>query len=82
MAIINRDGSPSHDSDWSQIPKYILDMMRKKKLLEGQFGENAGLISTEIWQIPTTVIDSAHAMIGRDKKMSRLLRLVGYNRFF
>jgi hypothetical protein len=34
VAVISRDGTPSHNSDLSKIPNYVLDWIKKKGLTE------------------------------------------------
>lgn len=68
IAVVNKDGTPSHGSDLSVVPNWVMDWMKAKKLTESYLAE---VCMPE--QVPAAVIAEA---VRHETGMSKAVELM------
>jgi hypothetical protein len=69
--IINRDGTASHGSDLSTMPRRVRDILKDKSLIEAVVADRE-----QVW-VPESIIAKAAERIEQSYLVARVLRLLG-----
>ena len=72
IAVVNRDGTPSHNSDLSKLPTHVTRRLRTMNLMEGaNFIITAGVND---FSVPTYILDQAYQSLDRAQRVRDFIR--------
>ena len=73
VAIINRDGTPSHGSDLSKIPGWVRDWMKNNNLTESYLIKSAAILTEGV---PAEIVREAEERAANKNLIRKLLKLM------
>ncbi|MFD0939050.1 hypothetical protein [Methylobacterium trifolii] len=76
MAVINRDGTSSHSSNLSQIPKHIIKLLKKEGIVEGSIEISGAFMNENI--VPREIMDELYETVERLAKIDYMIRGISY----
>lgn len=74
LFVVNRDGTPSHGSDLSSMPRRIQQRLRSKTLIEGQVTETASASPSQL--VPKAVLAEAIKRADFANMIARTMRIL------